>query len=1717
MKRFRFFSMAAIVFAVVLGNVLFFQTAKAAWTSQNISSDVSNPYAIAAQGTYVYVADYDIDNVIRMEAGGANRVNLGLPFSVNKASGIAVDDSTIYISNEEFGVVSIMDLDGSNSGVFETGAWLDRPHGLDVDNSYLYVASTGANQIVRISKDGSNDTTLIDSDEINSPYDVAIHGSYIYVTDSGNNRIIRTDMNGNGLEVLASGLNNPRGIDVDGSGNIYFADSGINAVKRIDAVNLSVETLYTVSSPAGVAVGGDGSIYITSNQMGSTYVTKLQYQVDDFVAPTVSSVTVPANTTYKAGDTLSFTVNFSEAVNVNTYGGTPRIVLTLGTEEVYASYVGGTGTAVLTFSYTIPSGALDSDGIIVGALTANGATLKDAAGNDANLTLNSVGSTSGILVDAVEPSTGAVTWPSDKIYIQGEKLTFRIFFSEAVFVDTAGGIPYIGLMLNSGGTVRAEYVSKDTNSLTFEYTIASGDNDSNGIGVSIFINANGGTIKDAAGNDAILLLSSKNTENVKVDGVAPAVSSVSVPSNGIYKAGQNLDFTVNYNENVLVTGTPYIPVTLATGGTVQASYISGSGTTALTFRYTVVSGNDDMDGITLGSTIIAGGGSLKDSAGNNASMTLNSVGATSGVLIDAAIPVVTSVTVPFSGSYKAGDTLDFTVNFSEDVIITGTDSTLDIVVGSTTRSAVYHANTATSITYSYTIQEGDNDSDGITVDKIILNTSTVKDAAANNAVMILNSVGDTSGVLIDITAPTVTSVTVPASGSYKVGDTLDFTVNFSEAVTVTGTDSVLGITVGGASRNAAYQSKTANSITYRYTIQVGDTDSDGITVGSITLNATTVKDAAANNAVMILNSVGDTSGVLIDITAPTVTSVTVPASGSYKVGDTLDFTVNFSEAVTVTGTDTVLGIIMGGNSRRAAYLSKTTTSITYRYTVQAGDTDSDGITVGLIELNTTTIRDTAANDAILLLNSIGDTSGVLIDITSPVVTSVTVPSSGSYKAGDTLDFTVNFSETVIVSGTNSVLGLTVGNTSRSAAYQSKTTTSITYCYTIQAGDSDSDGITVGSITLNTTTVQDASANNAVLTLNSVGATSGVLIDAIIPVVTSVTVPSSGINKVGDTLDFIVNFNKAVTVTGTDSTLGIVVGSTTRNAAYHSNTATSITYSYTVQEGDNDSDGIAVDTITLNTTTVQDAATNNAVLTLNSVGDTSGVLIDTTAPAVISVTVPPFDSYTVGDTLDFTVNFSEAVTVTGVDSVLGITIGGTLRNAVYQSKTADSITYRYTVQAGDTDSDGITVGSITLNATTVEDTATNNAVMTLHSVGVTTGVLIDTTEPAPVPNPSAGGNNNNTGNSSKTEGTLEKEQQREDGAPAASINNNIDSLKAGVLTVAEQAKVASGEDAKVTLKIEDINKTVSDADKKLVEEKLSEIQQNAEQHNTEATVLYVDISLFKQVGNGEVTKVTQTSNKISISIEIPQELWNDNGAYSRTYRIVRIHDNEVEILDGIYDPVTHLFTFETDRFSVYALTYQDTKNSTAGSTVFKDFWHLRLTAKATATTQKLSYAKVSGADGYLIYGAKCGKDMTELADVEGTVTSYTVNNLKQATYYKYQVKAYKLINGKKVIIAVSKTVHSVTTSKIYGNPVKVTANVSSVTLEAGKTKLLVCKVELPEGRKLQKHVSVIRYESTNNAIATVSSSGKITTKSKGVCYVYAYAQNGVYKKIKITVK
>ncbi|MBQ6752698.1 MAG: InlB B-repeat-containing protein [Clostridia bacterium] len=94
----------------------------------------------------------------------------------------------------------------------------------------------------------------------------------------------------------------------------------------------------------------------------------------------------------------------------------------------------------------------------------------------------------------------------------------------------------------------------------------------------------------------------------------------------------------------------------------------------------------------------------------------------------------------------------------------------------------------------------------------------------------------------------------------------------------------------------------------------------------------------------------------------------------------------------------------------------------------------------------------------------------------------------------------------------------------------------------------------------------------------------------------------------------------------------------------------------------------------------------------------------------------------------------------------------------------------------------------------------------------------------------------------------------------------------------------------------------------------------------AVALFFNIELYKQVGTMNPEKITETKGKVKISIDVPKDLIADG----RTFAMVRVHGGKAEIINGTFDAKTGKFTFETDKFSTYALVYSDESETVAST-------------------------------------------------------------------------------------------------------------------------------------------------------------------------------------------
>ena len=87
--------------------------------------------------------------------------------------------------------------------------------------------------------------------------------------------------------------------------------------------------------------------------------------------------------------------------------------------------------------------------------------------------------------------------------------------------------------------------------------------------------------------------------------------------------------------------------------------------------------------------------------------------------------------------------------------------------------------------------------------------------------------------------------------------------------------------------------------------------------------------------------------------------------------------------------------------------------------------------------------------------------------------------------------------------------------------------------------------------------------------------------------------------------------------------------------------------------------------------------------------------------------------------------------------------------------------------------------------------------------------------------------------------------------------------------------------------------------------------------------YLNITLNKIV-NGTNESIHELSKVMKVTIKVPEELINKDSKTKREYYIVRSHNGKVDILETIYDEKTNSLTFETDKFSDYAIIYKDKK-------------------------------------------------------------------------------------------------------------------------------------------------------------------------------------------------
>ena len=414
------------------------------------------------------------------------------------------------------------------------------------------------------------------------------------------------------------------------------------------------------------------------------------------------------------------------------------------------------GETGIRVSYTVPTGA--------------GANpLQDVLGNDGDRlsnvpVTNETPDTTPPTVSKVEITSNPGT---DRTYAADDEIQVTVTFSETVEVT---GTPQLRLEFG-GGTRTATYEGgTGTAALVFAYEVAGGESDTDGVGVEAD-SLTGGTIRDAADNDAVLDHDGVAADSGhKVDGVKPQLAA----SGGAVVNGTTL--TLTYSEPLGGSSTPEAGDFTVTGGdrarTVTRVTVSGS-----TVVLTLDTAAEHLEaGIRVSYT--PGTNPIRDVPGNQAERLSQEPVANDTP--DTTPPVVSSLAISSnSGSdqiYAAKDVIEVTVAFNETVKVEGTPQ-LRLRVGTRNRPAGYLRGTDTDeLVFAYEVADGDEDTDGVSVEagRIALNRGTIEDEAENAAELAHEALATQAGHQVDGVRPSFLSAAVDgASLTLTYGEGLD--------------------------------------------------------------------------------------------------------------------------------------------------------------------------------------------------------------------------------------------------------------------------------------------------------------------------------------------------------------------------------------------------------------------------------------------------------------------------------------------------------------------------------------------------------------------------------------------------------------------------------------------------------------------------------------------------------------------------------------------------------------------------------------------------------------------------------------------------------------------------------------------------------------------------------------------------------------------------------
>ncbi|KAF1778528.1 Gamma-tubulin complex component protein [Phytophthora cactorum] len=307
---------------------------------------------------------------------------------------------------------------------------------------------------------------------------------------------------------------------------------------------------------------------------------------------------------------------------------------------------------------------------------------------------------------------------------------------------------------------------------------------------------------------------------------------------------------------------------------------------------------------------------------------VSSASVSSSIVVDTSSPLLTVVNVralinsAYPMAYGVGARVSVQVTFSDEVSIKGAP-TLELESSANGAGANGKAVAVTTTTvwssiyvFEYDVVATDNtlDLEYTSTTALSLNGGLITDRNGS-----ANSLAGTSAVVIDTTAPVITSVScpTPGDGEYGTGQQINLSVQFSQPVSVYGNPllpvALTSVSGTGGTRNAVFSSgNNTNTLVFIYTVQSGDAAAKLDVTASINVNGGFIKHCSqrpTTDAVVTMAAVpvklSSVNNIVIDTATPTIDATVGVTSGTsngiYAPGDEIKILITFTKPVTVTG------------------------------------------------------------------------------------------------------------------------------------------------------------------------------------------------------------------------------------------------------------------------------------------------------------------------------------------------------------------------------------------------------------------------------------------------------------------------------------------------------------------------------------------------------------------------------------------------------------------------------------------------------------------------------------------------------------------------------------------------------------------------------------------------------------------------------------------------